>query len=457
MQTKPIKVVDCGEQVFDLSFHPSRSLVAAGTIEGQVVCFDYSRGDTVQDATLLFNKHIHKNSCRSIDFGVNGTDLFSVSKDRSVQMIDIASGKVKLRKMDAHSDPINIVKSLTENIIATGDDVGYVKIWDTRQRKVIRKYHDSRDFIADFEFDEARNTLLAAGGDGCLSAYNISKNKAVGISANQDDELLSVKLIRNSTKAVIGTQSGALLIFSWGEWGDCTDRFPGHPMSVSSMIKETDTRLFTGSSDGIIRSVSFFPHKLVGAVADTGETMPIEKMRMSYDSNMLATCSHDTLIKFWTAETTWDKSDSDDSASASNDSDSDESSDGDSDEDSDSNNENQDIGEPTVSPLQKSVSGTDSSEDDHSDKECAKDYTQDSDSSEDDMGLGDDQQGVKPNSIPLRRSLPTGQKRPSKQPSIDSDDSSESDDNHNRGRNQRRPSSAKQQQKKPFNETLKIA
>lgn len=33
-----------------------------------------------------------------------------------------------LRKQGAHSDPINKVKALDENLIATGDDAGCVKV-----------------------------------------------------------------------------------------------------------------------------------------------------------------------------------------------------------------------------------------------------------------------------------------------------------------------------------------
>ena len=28
---------------------------------------------------------------------------------------------------------------------------------------------------------------------------------------------------------MVGTQEGVLLIFSWGDWGDHSDRMPGHP------------------------------------------------------------------------------------------------------------------------------------------------------------------------------------------------------------------------------------
>lgn len=117
------------------------------------------------------------------------------------------------------------------------------------------KYHENTDFISDMTYVGDRYTLLASSGDGCLSAFDIRKKKALGVSANQDDELLSITVVRNTSKVVVGTQSGTILLFSYGQWGDCTDRFPGHPLSVSSLVKATDTSLYTGSGDGIIRVV----------------------------------------------------------------------------------------------------------------------------------------------------------------------------------------------------------
>lgn len=116
-----------------------------------------------------------------------------------------------------------------------------------------QKYKEHSDFISDIEF--VKNTLVVTSGDGCLSVYDPRKSKAISFSANQDDELLSVAIVRNTTKAIVGTQSGTLLLFSWGNWGDCSDRFPGHPMSVSSIVKANDSTVYTGSDDGIIRVI----------------------------------------------------------------------------------------------------------------------------------------------------------------------------------------------------------
>ncbi|RKO93774.1 WD40-repeat-containing domain protein, partial [Blyttiomyces helicus] len=224
--------------------------------------------------------------------------LYTVSKDMSLAVVDTETGKVILKKPKAHSEPLNALLTINEQMVATGDEGGCVKVWDTRHRKVVMKYHENVDFIADMCFVAGKRTLLAASGDGCLSIFDIRKKKPVAVSANQDDELLSIEIVRNSTRAVVGTQSGTLLFFTWGDWGDCTDRFPGHPSSIDSLAGLDDTTVLTASSDGIIRAISVFPHRLVGVLGDH-EDLPVECIRISGDRNWVGSCSHDQTVRFW--------------------------------------------------------------------------------------------------------------------------------------------------------------
>lgn len=88
------------------------------------------------------------------------------------------------------------------------------------------------------------------------------------MSDNEEDELLSVVIIKvnifiiqkydfliiqNGKKAVVGTQEGILTIWSWGDWGDMNDRYPGHPHSIDTMVALDEDTICTGSSDGLIR------------------------------------------------------------------------------------------------------------------------------------------------------------------------------------------------------------
>ena len=87
-------------------------------------------------------------------------------------------------------------------------------------------------------------------------------------------------------------------IWSWGDWGDVTDRFTGHPDSVDKIVKYDEDTILTGSADGLIRVVTIHPNKLLGVVGQH-EDYPVDKLAMSYDRKFLASCPSDSTIKFW--------------------------------------------------------------------------------------------------------------------------------------------------------------
>lgn len=98
-----------------------------------------------------------------------------------------------------------------------------------------------------------------------------------------------------------GSQEGVLEIFSWGNFGDIDDRFPGHPNSIDSMLKIDENVLITGSSDGLIRVVSIQPNHCFGSLGEHEEDMPIERLALSRDKKWVASCSHDQTVRFWNA------------------------------------------------------------------------------------------------------------------------------------------------------------
>ena len=80
------------------------------------------------------------------------------------------------------------------------------------------------DFISDFAFKEDSKTLLCPSGDGTLSVFDLKAGKLEAQSEHQEDELLSIAIIKHGRKVVTGEQQGALAVWSWGDWGDITDR-----------------------------------------------------------------------------------------------------------------------------------------------------------------------------------------------------------------------------------------
>ena len=216
----------------------------------------------------------------------------------SLLKIDVESLKIAYRNPRIHLKPVSAMITYEENMLATGDEDGIVKIWDMRQEKECFSLHDNEDFISDMSYNPGQKLLLAAGGGGYLSVFNPRKGRLEARSDHMDDELLSVKWICGGKNAIVGTTEGVLNFWKAGDWGNISTRFPGHPESVDSIVVIDEHTVVTGSSDGMLRIVSCLPNQLLGLVGEHGD-FPIESVRMSRNKNFLASASHDNRIKFW--------------------------------------------------------------------------------------------------------------------------------------------------------------
>lgn len=288
--------VDIGTQPFDLAFHPSTNLVAVATITGHVQLYKY--GDEGGEVAQLWNANAHIESCRAVRFVQGGEFVLTASADKSILASNVETGQAVARLADAHGEPINRLVNCGETTVASGDDGGTIKVWDTRQNKCCNSFDAHEDFVADMEFLPGSNQLLAASGDGTLSICNLRRNRIDSKTQFAEDELLSVVVCKHGQKVICGSQDGVLLLYSWGAMADCSDRFLGHPNSVDAMLKVDEDTLLTGSSDGIIRIVTILPNKMIGVIGEHAD-FPVERLAFSHDRNLLGSASHDNTVKLW--------------------------------------------------------------------------------------------------------------------------------------------------------------
>ncbi len=304
MEGRIFKNIKCKEQVFDVAFHPQYDLLAAGIIDGSVELWHHNDGSTdptISPVKHKLNKkiHYHTSSCRGIEFTSSGDKLYSISADKSWNVIDV-NGQLTSSNNNAHNAAINKLLILNENFIATGDDTGVVKLWDSRQNSTsaVMSWDAHTDFVADFDFCEETHTLVSVSGDATLCSYDIRNQKHFYRSDDQESELHCVRIIKDNKKVLCGSQDGVMVAFNWGQWGDCSDRFPGHLETVECMWKVDESTVITGSSDGIIRVVSIMPNNILGIIGDH-KRFPVENIKPNRDKTILASIAHDEKIRLW--------------------------------------------------------------------------------------------------------------------------------------------------------------
>lgn len=308
-------------------------------------------------------------SCRAVIFDPTGDHLYTASNAGSLAAIDVnrasyhrTSDDSILWKIDNASPygihSIHHMQPHAGECIVTGDDEGVIRIFDVRTcgmnsssnkpvqtfencmslpKGCLASFHENTDIISSFQTDAACNTLLATSSDGVLTIIDLRKGCAEkkkeatkpGIepvkinpdtkqgpfrlsrkSDDQEDELLSMTLMKHGKKVVVGTQQGVLNFWSFGTWGDISDRFPGHPQSIDALLKVDEDTLLTGSSDGVVRILQVQPDQLLGVLGDHGG-FPVEKLKFGADKKVIGSLSHDAFVRLWDASIFFDDDDDD--------------------------------------------------------------------------------------------------------------------------------------------------
>ncbi|XP_059484464.1 WD repeat-containing protein 55 homolog [Neocloeon triangulifer] len=285
--------ITCDDPVADLSFHPGRDVIAAATLEGDILLYSYSNESCDLQETI----EVHTQACRCIEFSEDGDSLFSISKDKSIVVSDCATGKMKRFNEEAHSDPLYILKIIDENRFATGDENGTVKIWDLRQKDAIFSLKEMEDTVNDMITTEAKRFLVCSAGEGTITSIDLNSRKLHVQSEVYDSELTSLALVKQDRKLVVGSGKGIFYFFDWGSFGYHSDEFPGPKQSINTMKGVTQNIVVTGMEDGVLRATHLFPHKLLGVVGTHSSS--VESMDVSCDGELLASSGFDNTIKFW--------------------------------------------------------------------------------------------------------------------------------------------------------------
>ncbi|KAJ8865910.1 hypothetical protein PR048_033433 [Dryococelus australis] len=295
--------IQCEDFVVDISFHPEQDVIAAATVMGDVLLYKYA----IDSTELMATWELHTKACRDIEFNRDGSLLFSCSKDKSIMVTDVASGKLVGAYDNAHETAVYSLLVLDRNMFTSGDEAGTVKLWDLRKKEAVFSLKEMEDYVSKMATTEARRHVVCTSGEGTLTSINLSTRKLhmqasyvlswCPQSEVYEAELTSLALLRNNTKVVASSSKGTLFLFNWGEFGYHNDEFPGNKRSINCLIPITDNILVEACEDGTLRATHMFPHRHLGVVGQ--HQFSVECLDISGDGTYIASSSHDQLIKFW--------------------------------------------------------------------------------------------------------------------------------------------------------------
>jgi WD40 repeat protein len=181
--------------LFTTDTHPSANILAAGEVSGKVTLYRYSCGEDCEVVSEY--SHHTGHSCRALQFSARGTRLYSgTSGSGSLYVTDTETGTLSSLIKNAHSTALYSLCSISERLLASGDESGEVKVWDSRSWKSVMSVHENKDFISDMECNRDSTTLLATSGDGTLSAFDLRQKRLEQRSDPSESELLSLAIVK---------------------------------------------------------------------------------------------------------------------------------------------------------------------------------------------------------------------------------------------------------------------
>ncbi|KAL9321682.1 hypothetical protein ACSQ67_009735 [Phaseolus vulgaris] len=144
-----VEEINLGEIPFDVDFHPSDNLVATALINGDIHLYRFSP-DTVPKRKL--DVHAHRDSCRAVRF-------IDCGRGNAVYLIlDVVRYTTGV---NTTSPAINRLINLTEFTVASGDDDGFIKVWDIRTRSCCNNFYAHEKYISDMTFASDAMKLLS--------------------------------------------------------------------------------------------------------------------------------------------------------------------------------------------------------------------------------------------------------------------------------------------------------
>ncbi len=82
-----------------------------------------------------------------------------------MKAVDVATSRVKKWQPEAHAAAVNALLPVAENLVASGDDEGCIKLWDPRQAsEASASFSEHTDFIADFAYQVLSSPSVQSKG-----------------------------------------------------------------------------------------------------------------------------------------------------------------------------------------------------------------------------------------------------------------------------------------------------
>lgn len=255
--------------------------------------------DNIVPVELQF-KTRHSNYINSIAFNLDGTQLASGSRDKTIKLWSVKEQKL-INTLSGHSSPVNSVAfSPDGTLLASGSGDWTIKLWNVKKQKLIKTFSGHSSSVNSVIFNLDGTLFVSGSSDKTIKLWSVVEQKLIKTFSDHSNPVYSVAFSPDGTLFASGSADKTIKLWSV-ENQKLIKTFSGHSDSVYSVTFSSDgTLLASGSADNTINLWSVENQKLINTFS--GHSGFINSVTFSPDSTLFASGSSDKTIKLWSVE-----------------------------------------------------------------------------------------------------------------------------------------------------------
>jgi len=304
-EEEPIEVpksIKVQGSLVDISTHPKNSeILSVATLNGlHSSMLNLYKVTPGKDAEKLVKLKLCKDETRSISFSSTGKDVFCITTKKTLKSVDSNLGVINRTIHQIHDSIPYSLEVVDENILATGDENGTVKLWDLRHnddKAVLSKTLSPDQTINNLKVDDNHRLLFALCSDGKVATFNARQRKFLIETEHSEFEPTAACTMKNNSKLAVSTDSGIIHLFNWNEFAAPSDSFQTGGGSLNDITRLNDNLLLAACDDGFIRAINILPNRVVSKMKHSG--ISPHKVVTTYDEQFAVSCSFDGRIRFF--------------------------------------------------------------------------------------------------------------------------------------------------------------
>ncbi len=277
--------------ILSIAFNPDGKTIASGSRDKTIKIWDLKTGKEIR---TLWGHH---NWVWSVNYSPDGKVLVSGSGDKTIKIWQIPSGKI-IRNLTDHTGPIYATAVSSDGLtIASGSGDKSIKIWQIGQSEPIHTLTRHLFWIRCVAISPDGQFLASGGLDNNIHLWHIETGKWIRTFTGHSNWIRCIAFSPNGKTLASGSYDKTIKLWDLNS-GKEIYSFNGHSDLINCLtISPNGQILASGSRDKTIK----FWHLLTGKeiVTVTENSGSVTCMAFSPDGQTLVTGNLDKSIKIW--------------------------------------------------------------------------------------------------------------------------------------------------------------